>query len=186
MSGAHPAIRAGNLAVLAGCSSGIGLALAKTYVKAGMHVVMGDLNEERLNKAAAEVGKLVAGNSGKEQKVYASKVDVADWKSVEAFKKSVFSQFPSVPLTVLHANAGVGGKTSATSTEGWDRILNTNFHGVVNICTAFVPEMQKAFKEGGALAKEGEDVRALVVNTGSKQGITCPVSMTRAKQDGKW
>ena len=161
----HAAIRSGHVAVICGSSSGIGLALAKAYFGRGMNVVMADINEERLQKAAAELGGSATANA----RVVSHKVDVANVSSVQALLKHVKSEFPSEPLTVLHANAGVGGSTKATTTEGWDRIMSINFHGVVNVMTTFVPEMQRQLA-----AASDSSLRGLAVATGSKQGITTP------------
>ena len=60
-------------------------------------------------------------------------------------------------------NAGVGGGGDALSNpDGWTRVLGVNFLGVLHGVQAFVP----------AMADGGEP--GLVINTGSKQGITQP------------
>ncbi len=50
---AHAAIKAGNLAVISGGASGIGLAAAKYYLSQGMKVAVGDRSEESLQKATS-------------------------------------------------------------------------------------------------------------------------------------
>jgi len=74
---------------------------------------------------------------------------------------SSHSVFPDSTLTFLMANAGVGGPTSTLSDEGWERILGVNMYGVINVCQSFAPEMKHSQP-------------SLIVNTGSKQGITTP------------
>ncbi|GAC72500.1 predicted dehydrogenase [Moesziomyces antarcticus T-34] len=151
---AHAAIKAGNLAVISGGASGIGLAAAKYYLSQGMKVAIGDRSEASVQSASQELAQ--KGES------YVGLLDVSDQTSVSLFRRSVFEKFGGANLTVLMANAGVGGPTKASTSEGWDRILSTNFHGVVNVCQAFLPDLKK----------HGQD--ALIINTGSKQGITTP------------
>lgn len=151
---AHAAIKAGNLAVISGGASGIGLAAAKHFLSVGMKVAIGDRNESSLQSASKALSD--KGES------YIGILDVADQTSASAFRKSVFEKFGGANLTVLMANAGVGGPTKASTSDGWDRILHTNFYGVVNVCQAFLPDLKKHGQE------------ALVINTGSKQGITTP------------
>ncbi|SOV08144.1 uncharacterized protein UDID_03932 [Ustilago sp. UG-2017a] len=151
---AHAAIKAGNLAVISGGASGIGLAAAKYYLSQGMKVAIGDRSESSLQAASVALGD--KGES------YAGLLDVSDQTGVSFFRKTVLEKFGDAKLTVLMANAGVGGPTKASTSEGWERILSTNFYGVVNVCQAFLPDLKKHGQE------------ALVINTGSKQGITTP------------
>ncbi|GAC98635.1 hypothetical protein PHSY_006229 [Pseudozyma hubeiensis SY62] len=149
-----PAIKAGNLAVISGGASGIGLAAAAFYLSKGMKVAIGDQSESSLQSATKTLSS--------KGDTYLGLLDVTDQTSVNLFRRSVFEKFPDAKLTMLMANAGVGGPTKASTSDGWDRILSTNFHGVVNVCQAFLPDLKK----------HGED--ALIINTGSKQGITTP------------
>jgi len=145
----HPAIAKGRTAVVTGGASGIGLAAARRFQAAGMEVALIDLPGERLTAAAAEIGARAFG------------VDVADRGAVEAAAASVAAEMP--PVTFLFNNAGFGMESTALGhAAAWDRTLAVNFGGILNVAQAFVP---------GMLA-HGE--RAVVVNTGSKQGITLP------------
>lgn len=122
---AHAAIKAGNLAVISGGASGIGLAAAKYYLSQGMKVAIGDRSESSLQAASVALGD--KGES------YAGLLDVSDQTGVSFFRKTVLEKFGDAKLTVLMANAGVGGPTKASTSEGWERILSTNFYGVVNV-----------------------------------------------------
>lgn len=122
---AHAAIKAGNLAVISGGASGIGLAAAKYYLSQGMKVAIGDRSESSLQSASKTLA-----NQGE---LYVGLLDVTDQTSVSLFRKTVFETFGEANLTVLMANAGVGGPTKASTSEGWERILSTNFYGVVNV-----------------------------------------------------
>lgn len=122
---AHASIKGGNLAVISGGASGIGLAAAKYYLAQGLKVAIGDRSESILQSATQEL-------NGKGES-YIGLLDVTDQTSVNLFRKSVFDKFSGAKLTILMANAGVGGPTKASTSEGWDRILSTNFHGVVNV-----------------------------------------------------
>ena len=145
-----------NVAVITGGASGIGLAAAKHFAKAGMSVVIADLGQEKLAKARAEL-EAIAG----EEHVLASETDVSDKAALEALERTVIQRFGRVH--VLMNNAGIGPETSIFSPgAGWDNILGVNMMGVINGTRAF----------GAAMAKHGEP--GLIINTGSKQGITTP------------
>ncbi|CAO1634210.1 unnamed protein product [Parajaminaea phylloscopi] len=144
----HPAIQAGRVAVITGGASGIGLALAKRYAGQGLSVAVGDLDEAALSAVPSPI--------------YAHKVDVTSKESLSAFRQAVTERFQGRPIAVLHANAGVGGPTKASDPTGWDRIMGVNYQGAVSTVHTFLPSIKEAKQP------------ALVVVTGSKQGITTP------------
>ena len=67
----------GKTAFITGGASGLGLATAKNFVKAGARVFLYDLNAEALEAAAAEFGESAAWHAG----------DVADEDAVKAARK---------------------------------------------------------------------------------------------------
>lgn len=148
----HPALAAGNVAVVTGAASGIGLAAARRLAVLGMRVWLVDQNATHLRAARA-------GIEGAD--VEASVVDVADRAAVVALAAEVTARFG--PVSFLMNNAAVaGGGEALSNPEGWTRVLAVNLFGVLNGVQAFVP----------AMADRGEP--GVVVNTGSKQGITQP------------
>ncbi|MBB4278793.1 SDR family NAD(P)-dependent oxidoreductase [Rhizobium mongolense] len=145
-----------NVAVITGGASGIGLAAAKRFAKAGMSVVIADLGGDRLATARGEL-EAMAG----QERVMAVETDVSDKSSLEAFERAVVQRFGRVH--VLMNNAGIGPETSIFSAEAdWDGILGVNLLGVINGTRVF----------GANMLAHGEP--GLIINTGSKQGITTP------------
>ncbi len=150
----HPAIRQARTAVVSGAASGIGLAAAEALAARGMAVALLDLPGERL---AAAAGRLAATGA----RVQAIGVDVADLVAMVAAADQVAGLMPAV--TVLMNNAGMGVPSSALADPlAWVRTLGVNLWGVIHGTQAFAP----------AMLAHGE--AAVIVNTGSKQGITTP------------
>jgi NAD(P)-dependent dehydrogenase (short-subunit alcohol dehydrogenase family) len=148
----------GHCAVITGGASGIGLAAAKRFAAMGMNVVIADLPGERLAKAAEDVA--VASPSGAKG-VLAAPTDVGKLAEVEALEKAATTAFG--PVAVLMNNAGIGPASSVLGDwEGWRRIVEVNLWGVIHGSKTFAP---------GMIASKR---RAVIVNTGSKQGITTP------------
>ncbi|MBW9054250.1 SDR family NAD(P)-dependent oxidoreductase [Rhizobium mesosinicum] len=145
-----------NVAVVTGGASGIGLAAAKHFAKAGMSVVIADLGGEKLANARAEL-EAIAG----QEHVMAVETDVSQKEQIEALERAVIQRFGRVH--VLMNNAGIGPETSIFSAQsGWDNILAVNLLGVINGTRTFGPGMIAHGEPG------------LIINTGSKQGITTP------------
>ncbi|MDE3746921.1 MULTISPECIES: SDR family NAD(P)-dependent oxidoreductase [Methylobacterium] len=150
----HPAISPGRNAVVTGAASGIGLAAAQAFARAGMNVWLADLPGPALDAARAAVAELAA------VEVRAVPTDVSDRGAVEALAAAVAKGGPPA-LVMLNAGIEAGGKLFSDA-DTWARILGTNLGGVVNGIHAFAPGMIAGGRPGA------------IVVTGSKQGITTP------------
>ena len=147
----HPAISSGNVAVITGAADGIGLAAAHRLTGLGMIVVLVDRDAEKLTAARDAVGGSAV----------AIATDVSDRAAVNDLADQVSRNVGPVSLLMNNAGTGRGGN-ALSNPDGWDRVIGTNLMGVIYGVQAFVPAMVA----GGA--------PGLVINTGSKQGITQP------------
>ena len=123
----------GKVAVVTGAASGIGLGLSERFAAEGMHVVMADVEEPALSKAASAL----ADNGASVLPVL---TDVADRAAVDALRDSAVSAFGAVH--VVCNNAGVGGPHGALwecPPGEWDWVLGVNLGGVMNGVRAFMP-----------------------------------------------
>lgn len=149
----HPAIAKGNVAVVTGAASGIGLAAAERFVQAGMKLVLADTNVDDL----ATVASALSGHT----EVLAVPTDVGDRAAVEALALRTYERFEGVALLMNNAGREGGGQLFGDPLR-WRDIVETNLWGVINGIQVFAPRMIEAGKP------------AAIVSTGSKQGITCP------------
>ncbi|MGC2775912.1 MAG: SDR family NAD(P)-dependent oxidoreductase [Bradyrhizobium sp.] len=154
----HPAFASDHTAVVTGGASGIGLAAAMRFAKLGMNVCIADVDEARLREAAA---RLAAEARRGEAAVFTARVDVSDRDSVITLEQAVRARFGAVD--VLMNNAGIQpGSTMFGPPDNWQRILGVNLWGIIHGAQVFAPNM----------IAQGQP--ALIINTGSKQGITTP------------
>ncbi len=154
----YSAIAKNNVAVVTGAASGIGLASALRFASLGMKVVLADLGGEKLQEAAAEVAKAAPGGSGD---VAAIGTDVSQADDLVALARATRERFGHVH--VLMNNAGVQpGSSLFGPLENWEAVIGVNLWGVINGSRIFAP----------AMIAHGQP--ALIINTGSKQGITTP------------
>ena len=153
----HPALAPDRVAVVTGAASGIGLAASSRFAALGMSVCMADANGEALEAAAAKLRE----SAPRPDAVRTYTVDVSNPDSVRRLKGSVTDAFGEVALLMNNAGTGGGGGLFGDPAR-WRRILDVNLLGVVNGVQIFAPDMIR------------QETPAAIVNTGSKQGITCP------------
>ena len=152
---AYAAIAAGNVAVITGGASGIGLAAALKFAGMGMRVAIADLGADRLEAARARIAAAGAAD------VWAAEVDVADADALAGLAAGVTARWGGADVVML--NAGIGPDSAITGpADVWQRIMAVNMWGVINGAQAFLPGMLERGRAG------------LILCTGSKQGITTP------------
>ncbi|MGA0376925.1 MAG: SDR family oxidoreductase, partial [bacterium] len=151
----HPAFQPNAVAVITGGASGIGLATAQRLAAMGLRLVIVDVREALLEPAAEQLRQLCA------PEVMASSTDVSDREALVELEALVAERFGGTDI--LMNNAGIQpGSTLLDDSENWLRILGVNLGGIVYGTQVFVPRMIERGRPG------------LVINTGSKQGITTP------------
>ena len=150
----HPALQPGRTAIVTGAASGIGRAAALALAARGMALALIDLPGPALEETAAKV--TAAGG-----KALALPADVADRGALEAAAGRIAAEMP--PVTLVMNNAGRGEASSCLGGAApFERTLGANLWGVINGTQVFAP----------LLLAHGE--AGVIVNTGSKQGITTP------------
>jgi NAD(P)-dependent dehydrogenase (short-subunit alcohol dehydrogenase family) len=145
---------AGKIAVVTGGASGIGRALGTRLARAGMKVVLADVEAAALAKSTDEVARATGAD------VAGIVCDVTRFESVEALASQVAARHGRVH--VLCNNAGVGAQEDAPLWElplsDWRWTFAVNVWGVIHGIKAFVPGMLAHGEEGH------------VVNTSSGNG----------------
>jgi len=148
----HPAFAEGRAAVITGGASGIGLAAAKRFAALGMRICLADLSQEALDRAAQQL----SGAS-----VVTVPTDVSKMEEVQRLKERVYADFGEVGVLMNNAGTSPGGGPW-DHYERWQRVLSVNLWGVINGVHAFTQAMID------------QKTPCAIINTGSKQGITCP------------
>ncbi|WP_369388427.1 SDR family NAD(P)-dependent oxidoreductase [Streptomyces sp. CG1] len=151
-------LQAGQVAVVTGAASGIGLAMARRFAAEGLKVVLADVEETALDKAAADLRAEGAD-------VHARVVDVGERAQVMELAEAAYDTYGAVH--VLCNNAGVGsgaeGRMWEHDPNDWRWAFAVNVWGVFHGVQAFVPRMIKSGQPGH------------VVNTSSGDGGIAPL-----------
>jgi NAD(P)-dependent dehydrogenase (short-subunit alcohol dehydrogenase family) len=141
------------VAVVTGAGSGIGFAMAERFARAGMKIVLADIEAAELARADAQ---LRSGGA----KTLAVITDVADAQSVEALASHTLAAFGAVH--VVCNNAGVGnppGPIWERTVADWQWVMGVNLWGVAHGVRVFVPIL---LSQGGP---------GHIVNTASMAGL---------------
>ena len=127
--------RVSKLAVISGCSRGLGRAMALEFSSRGWKVAGGARTLDALNELSQ---KMIS------ESLFLP-LDVTDPESVESFAKQVEDKFGSPDLLVN--NAGLinqNAPLTKVSPDEFAAVLSVNLGGIHNMIRSFVPMMEKA------------------------------------------
>jgi NAD(P)-dependent dehydrogenase (short-subunit alcohol dehydrogenase family) len=147
-----------NVAVITGGASGIGLAAAMRFARLGMKICIADLDSNRLAEAEARISSVSPDAAAN---IMAAAVDVSRIEDVSELETAVRERFGGTDILMNNAGIQPGSETFGPL-QDWRRIIGVNLWGVVHGSQIFAPGMIERGRPG------------LIINTGSKQGITTP------------
>jgi NAD(P)-dependent dehydrogenase (short-subunit alcohol dehydrogenase family) len=148
----------GKTAFITGGGSGIGLSMARAFGRAGMNVVVADIDGNAAKKAVERL-------TSEQIKSVPVVCDVSERGSMRAAALEAVAAFGKVHVVCNNAGVAVGGLIGAVKERDWDWIIDVNLKGVVHGTETFVP-LIKSHGEGGH-----------IVNTASMAGMVSPPGM---------
>ena len=94
------------------------------------------------------------------------RLDVADEEAIKALPEKVIAQHGKIDLVFNNAGITVDSDFSNMPESDWDKVMDVNLHGVINMTRAFLPYLK-------------ERPEAAVVNTSSIFGHDCGTAPER-------
>ena len=147
----------GGTAVITGAASGFGLEVSRIAAQRGMKVVMADVQQDALERAAAEIRAMGA-------EVLPFRLDVAQAAEVEALGAATKARFGAPQIVFNNAGVGAGGLIWENTVADWEWVIGVNLMGVVHGIRVFTPLMLAAEKADPGYVGH-------VVNTASMAGL---------------
>ncbi len=144
-------------AVLTGAASGFGLECARIGASLGMNLVLVDVQQDALDKAAEEIQASGAA-------VLALKVDVSRAAEMEALGHAVQQRFGVPHFVFNNAGVGAGGLIWENTAQDWEWVIGVNLMGVAHGIRVFTPMMLEA-------AAKDPSYQGHIVNTASMAGL---------------
>ncbi len=129
------------VAFLTGGAGGIGFAIAETLGARGAKIILADLDQAKLDEAAAIL-------SAKDVQVGTVVCDVADEAQMRAAAAATIDQFGKVHIVVNNAGVALGGVPGEIAMKDWRWIVDINLIGVAHGVEIFTPLIQ-SHGEGG-------------------------------------
>lgn len=128
----------GRVAFITGGASGVGLGMAKAFLRVGMKVAIADLRADHLEEATAELGG----------DVQAIRLDVTDRAAFARAADETERVLGHVHVLCNNAGINLFNDMTEATYQDWDWVLGVNLGGVINGVVTFVPRI-KAHGEGG-------------------------------------
>ena len=135
--------------IVTGGARGIGRAIVEAFAHAGANVVIADLRLEAAEQTASGVGACEC------RRVIAVQTDVTKREDVERVRDEALRQFGKIDVLVNCAGWDHLLPFLKTTPELWQKVLNINFLGVVNMCHAILPHMVE--RKQGAIINISSD-----------------------------
>jgi NAD(P)-dependent dehydrogenase (short-subunit alcohol dehydrogenase family) len=127
-------LTAGKTAVVTGAASGIGFALAERFARAGLNIVLADVEQEALDTAEQKIAALGV-------QTHAVRTDVSDEAAVEALAAAAIERFGAVHLVCNNAGVESSADPWLGPISAWRWVLGVNMWGVIHGIRAFLPVM---------------------------------------------
>ncbi|MBF8270546.1 MAG: hypothetical protein HW386_2255 [Gammaproteobacteria bacterium] len=128
----------GKVAFITGGASGVGLGMAKVFIRAGMKVVIADIRQKFLDLARQEL----------KGDVHTIQIDITDRKAMQRAAKETLQVYGKVHILCNNAGINLFKPIDESTYEDWDWVVNINLNAVFNGIHTFVP-LIKAHGEGG-------------------------------------
>lgn len=159
----------GRVALITGGTSGIGLAIAKSFLKNGCDVIITGRKKEKVDFV---VNELINDLEDKNQKVYGFVFDISDVDSIQTNFETIEKALGDKVIDILVNNAGVlnGSNIGETKVDEFELCMKTNIEGTYFLSQSFFNYLKNKKRNGNILN---------VCSSSSLRPVVNPYSLTK-------
>lgn len=125
------------VAIVTGGGSGIGRAFTETLASAGVKVVIASRRSDVLRRTADEINATLA-----TERVFSYEFDIRDRAQIDELVRDVFERWQAIDVLINNSGLAVPETVEEITDEGWDKVMETNLRGVMQLVRAVLPHMR--------------------------------------------
>ena len=124
------------IALVTGGGTGIGRAFTEALANAGARVVIASRREEVLRRTADEINTGVG-----DERVFAHAFDIREPQMIDSFVGDIIDRWRMLDVLINNSGLAVPETVERISEDGWDKVMETNLRGVMQLVRAALPHM---------------------------------------------
>jgi len=126
------------VAIVTGGGTGIGRAFTEVLAAAGAQVVIASRRSDVLRRTADEINAMLGA-----ERVFSRECDIRDRAGIEELVTDVLTRWQSIDVLINNSGLAVPETVEEITDEGWDKVMETNLRGVVQLVRAVLPHMRQ-------------------------------------------
>ena len=127
------------IALVTGGGTGIGRAFAEALAVAGARVVIASRRIDVLEQTAAKLNRECG-----DERVFTHALDIRDRNQIEVLVNEVIGRWHSLDVLINNSGLAVPETVDQITDDGWDKVMETNLRGVMQLVRAALPHMMRA------------------------------------------
>lgn len=126
------------MALVTGGGTGIGRAFTEALATAGARVVIASRREDVLARTAEELNKKLGA-----ERVFTNAFDIRNPQQIGTTIDHIIQRWGTLDLLINNAGLAVPERVDQITEDGWDKVMETNLRGLMQLVRAALPHMIK-------------------------------------------
>lgn len=124
------------VALVTGGGTGIGRAFTEALASAGARVVIASRREDVLRETANAINQRLG-----QERIFTYAFDIRDREQVDSLVRNIIERWQSIDVLINNSGLAVPETVDQITEDGWDKVMETNLRGVMQLTRAVLPHM---------------------------------------------